>query len=92
MQPPKDLRRRPTAGGLNSPTQGISGLLEKILTHIVSCLKTYIKDDWDFIRKLSYHVDYPHVLASCYVVSLYTSIPDDLGLENFRSSFICIAE
>ena len=44
-------------------------------------MKTYVKDDWDFIRKLSSHVDYPCVLASCDVVSLYTSIPHDLGLE-----------
>ena len=26
MQPPEDLKRRPTVGGPNSPTQGISGL------------------------------------------------------------------
>ena len=45
MQPPEDLKGRPTVGGPNSPTQGISGLSEKILTPIVSCLKTYIKDD-----------------------------------------------
>ena len=44
-------------------------------------MKTYIKDDWDFIRKLLSHVDYPYVLASCDVVSLYMSIPHDLGLE-----------
>ena len=29
------------------------------------------------------HADYPCVLASCDVVSLYTSIPHDLGLEAF---------
>ena len=45
MQPPDDLKRRPIVGGQNSPTLGISGLLEKILTPIVSCLKTYIKND-----------------------------------------------
>ena len=43
--------------------------------------KTYIKDEWDFIRKLPPHVDYPDVLASCDVVSSYTSISHDLGLE-----------
>ena len=48
---------------------------------IVSCFKTYIKDEWDFIRKLPPHVDYPDVLASCDVVSSYTSISHDLGLE-----------
>ena len=44
-------------------------------------MKTYLKDDWDFVRKLPFHVGYPCVLASCDVVSLYASIPYDLGLE-----------
>ena len=64
MQPPKDLKERPIVGGRNSPTQGISGVSVKILTPIVSCLETYIKDDLDFIRKLPSHVHYPCVLAS----------------------------
>ena len=45
MQSPGDLKGRPIVGGPNSPTQGISGLLEKILGPTVSCLKTYIKDE-----------------------------------------------
>ena len=81
MRPPEDLKGRPIVGGPNSPTQGISGLLQKLLTLIVSCLKTYVKDDWDFIRKLPSHVDSSCVLPSCDVVSLYTSFPHDLGLE-----------
>ena len=81
MQPPEDLKGRTIAGGQNSFTQGISSILEKILTPLVSCLKTYIKDDQDFIRKLPTHVDYPCVLASCDVASVYTSILHDLGLE-----------
>ena len=81
MQPTNNLKKRPIVGGPNSPTQGISRLLEKILTTIVSCLKTYIKDDWDFIRKLQFHIDNTCVLASYNVVSLYASIPHDLGLE-----------
>ena len=76
MQPPEDLKGRPIGAAPNSPNQGISGLLEKILIPIVSCLKTYIKDDRDFIRKLPSHVGYP-----CDVVSLYTSIPHNLGLD-----------
>ena len=81
MQPTEDLKERPIVGGQNSATEGISGLLEKILTPTVSCFKRYTKDDWDFIRKLPTHVDYPYVLASYDVVILYTSIPHDLGLE-----------
>ena len=45
MQSPGDLKGRPIVGGPNSPTQGISGLLEKILSPTVSCLKTYIMDE-----------------------------------------------
>ena len=81
MQSTEDLKGRTTVGGQNSATQDINGLLEKILTPIVSCFKTYIKHEWDFIRKLPPHVDYPDVLASCDVVSSYTSISHDLGLE-----------
>ena len=36
----------------NSPTEGISGYLENLLTHAASCLKTNIKNNWGFIRKL----------------------------------------
>ena len=36
----------------NSPTEGISGHLENLLTHAASCLKTNIKNNWGFIRKL----------------------------------------
>ena len=80
IQLPEGLKGRPIVGCPNSPTQGITGLIEKLLTSIALCLKTYIKNDLDFIRKLPSHVDYPCVLTSCNVVSLYTSIPHDLGL------------
>ena len=81
MQPTEDLKGRPIVDGQNSATEGISDLLQKILTLIVSCLKTYTKDDWNFIRKLPSHIDYPYVSASYEVAILYTSIPHDLGLE-----------
>ena len=84
MQPPQDLKGRPIVGGPNSPIQDIIALLEKILTSIVACLKTYINGRLGCINgKLPSHVDYPCVLASCDVVSLYTSIPHDLGLEGY---------
>ena len=81
MQPSDDLKGIPIVGGPNSPTQGTSGLLEKIFNPIVSSLKTYIKDDWGFIRKLPSRVDYPSVLAICDVASLYRSIRHDLGVD-----------
>ena len=59
----------------------ISGISEKLLTPLVSSLKTYVNDDWDFIRKLPSHIDYSYVLPSCVVVRLYASIHHNLGLE-----------
>ena len=44
-------------------------------------MRTYIKDQWDVIRKISPYVDYPCLLTSSDVVSSYTSIPQDLGLQ-----------
>ena len=75
------MKGRRIPGGPNSTTQDVSGLLKKILTPIVSCLKTYIKDDWYFIRNLPSHADNPSVLDSYDIVNLYASIPNDLGLE-----------
>ena len=78
---PKDLKGRPIVAGPESPTQRLSSLIEKILTPIVSKLTTYIKDDWDFIRKLPKNIEYDATLYSCDIESLYTSIPIELGLK-----------
>ena len=75
------MKGRRIPGGPNSTTQDVGGLSKKILIPIISCLKTYIKDDWHFLRNLPSYADYPSVLDSCDIVSLYTSIPNDLGLE-----------
>ena len=43
---------RPVIAGPNSPTQRLSFLLEKVWTPLVTKLKSYIKDYWDFSKKL----------------------------------------
>ena len=43
-------------------------------------LKSYIKNDWDFRRKLPSHIEYSSTLYSCDIVSLYTNITHELGL------------
>ena len=48
---------------------------------LVPQLKSYIKDDWDFLRKLPSEIPYDCDLYTCDVVSLYTSIDHDLGLQ-----------
>ena len=78
---PKDLKGRPINGDVKSVTQGISKMVEKILKPLVPHLKTFIKDEFDFIRKLPREVPTDFYAVSCDVTSLYTNIPSDLGLK-----------
>ena len=81
MDAPPDLKARPIIAGSNSPTSRLSELLEKILTPLVPHLKSYVKDDIDMLRKLPRRINSESDLYSFDVVSLYTSISHDLGIE-----------
>ena len=81
MDMPKSLKGRPICGGPNAVTQGASKLLDKILSPLVPHLKSYIKDEWDFVRNFPKKVNGSYKLLSCDIVSLYSSIPIDLGLQ-----------
>ena len=78
---PDSLKGRPINGGPQAVTQGASHLLEKLLTPLVCNMKSYIKDEWDFLRKIPSKITYPATLLTCDIVSLYTSIPTELGLK-----------
>ena len=81
MQPPSTLKGRPIISGPISPTKHLSQLISKILAPLVPLQDSYIKDDWAFIKQLPRNLDYEAELFTCDVVSLYTSIPHDLGVE-----------
>ncbi len=72
---------RPIIAGPESPTQRLSELLEKILSPLVPFVKSFIKDDWGFLRKLPQEIDFDCDIYSVDIVSLYTNIPHDLGIE-----------
>ena len=84
MTVPGDLKGRPITAGPKAPTRGLSELLEKILSPLVPRLKTYVKDDKDFLSRIPRQVDYDCELISCDIVSLYTNIPHELGIEAVR--------
>ena len=84
MEMPNDLKGRPITAGPKAPTRGLSELLEKILAPFVPRLKTYVKDDREFLSKVPRFIDYDCDLISWDVVSLYTSIPHDLGMDALR--------
>ena len=81
MQYPTDLKSRPINRDVKSVTQGLRKLIEKILGPLVVHLKTYIKDEFDFIRKFPTKVPTDSHIACYDVTSLYTSIPHELGLK-----------
>ena len=81
MPLPDDLKGRPINGDVKSVTRGLSKLLEKILKPMVLQLKTYIKDEFDFVGKIPRNVNDGVYAVSCDVMSLYTKIPTELGIE-----------
>ena len=58
----------------------LNSLLEQILTPLVSKLKSYIQDDWDFLKNLPRNLNSNFTSLTCDIVSLYTKIPQELGL------------
>ena len=78
---PTDLKGRPICGDVNSVTHGLSRLMDKILKPLVPNLKTFIKDEYDFLRKFPKTIPTNTRVICCDVTSLYTSIPTDLGLK-----------
>ena len=84
LEPPSALKSPSIIAGQSSPTQHLSEILKKILSPIVREQESYIKDDWDLLSKLPYHNYLGRKLLSCDVISLYTSIPNDLGLETLH--------
>ena len=81
MEHPDSLKTRPICGGPQAVTQGASKLLHEILSPLVEEMKSYIKDEWDFVRSFPKKISFKANLISCDIVSLYPSIPTELGIE-----------
>ena len=80
-EPPNNLKGRPIIADQNSPTQRLSSLLEKILTPLIPKLKSYIKDDLGFLKKLPRNLDPSFTFLTCDIVSLHTNILYKIGLR-----------
>lgn len=81
IERPKDLPFRPIVAGPNCPTSRLSNLLDIILKPLTKNVKSYIKDSSDFLMKLPQETNSDTILATFDVVSLYTNIPNDLGIK-----------
>ena len=79
-----DLVGRPIIAGTNAPTRHLSDLISDILKPIVPTQTSYVKDDWDYLRKIPRKLDGKYQLFGCDIKSLYTSIPHELGLKAIK--------
>ena len=78
---PKNLKFRPIVAGPTCPTHRLSQLIDHLLKPYVDIVPSYIKDDFDFLRKLPESVKPESYLVTFDVNSLYTNIPHDVGLS-----------
>ena len=78
---PLDLQFRPIVAGPSCETSRLSCLIDILLKPLTIKVKSYLRDDIDFINKLPTSVPTNTKLVSFDVVSLYSNIPHDLGLE-----------
>ena len=93
VQSPPDLKLRPIVAGPSSPTHRLSNFMDIILKPLCGHVPSFIRDDLDFLNHLPETTDENAFLVSFDVVSLYTSIPHELGLtaieywiDNFTNS------
>ena len=78
---PSDLTLRPIVAGPTCPTRKLSDLIDKILKPFLIHIKSYIKDNIDFLSKCSRQNDENTIIATFDVIGLYSNIPHCYGLE-----------
>ena len=74
------MKFRPIVAGPLSPTNRLSNFVDLILKPLCQHWPSFIRDDLDFLNYLPDEIDEHTLLVSFDVVSLYSSIPHDLGL------------
>ena len=77
---------RPIVSGNGCPTERISQFVDYFLKPIVQNTRSYIRDTTHFLNLLQNHKNTPEntFLVTLDVSSLYTNIPNDLGIEACR--------
>ena len=78
---PADLKFRPIIAGPINPTSHLSNFIHIILKPYLEEIPSFIKDSQTFLQSLPPRIDSESILVTLDIVSLYTSIPHNLGLE-----------
>ena len=66
--------------GPSSPTHRLSIFIDLILKQLCKHVPSFVRDDIDFLQQILEEIDENSLFVSFDVVSLYTSIPHELGL------------
>ena len=103
---PQDLTFRPIVAGPNCVTSKLSDFIDRILKPFLPKVKSYIKDDLEFLNKIPTELKEYECLVTLDITNMYTNIDNDLGLiaikywlqqypelivRNLPSNFICEA-
>ena len=78
---PKYLKLRDIVAGDKSPTKRLSNFVDVLLKSLLSKIKSYIKHEFDFLKKCKRNLIKISKLVPCDVTSLYTNTPHELGLK-----------
>ena len=81
---PPDLTLRPIVAGPNCPTRRLSNLVDILLKPFLIHIKSYIKDNLDFLAKCSRENKWDTILTTFDVVGLYSNILHEYGLEHIE--------
>jgi len=79
IQDPNDLLFRPIVAGPACPTNRISKLIDILLQPFLKKIKSYVRDDIQFLNYIPQRVDPDTLMVTFDVTSLYSNIPHDLG-------------
>ena len=78
---PSDLTLRPIVAGPNCPTRRLSNLVDILLKPFLIHVKSYIKDNLDFLAKCFRENKWDTILTTFDTVGLHSNIPHEYGLE-----------
>ena len=78
---PNDMSFRPIIAGLVCVTSRLSNFLDILLKPYTIHIKSYIRDDIDFLDKIRKDIDASETMLTLDVTSMYTNIDNQLGVE-----------
>ena len=81
---PEKLKMRPIIAGPVCPTQRLSNFIDIILKPLTSKVKSFVRDDLDFLTLLPEELPFESVFITYDVNSLYTNIPHSEGLISIK--------